>query len=211
MVRAGLSQDRARFERWLAEWKDHTWSHSGPRGWARLQVADADVHERTRLILAAPARDGLSRLATVAESVRAQRDLHNRCRIRIGEESLMLHEAGGGWLEIADWTTIDEKTVRTLARATRPKAGVRLDGELAAIISGVPDNPFVRICELLAASRLYEAVANELDDVTDWLCFELSNAGVGRTQIARHAQVSHLTVVRRISRARRGAWQRGTG
>jgi hypothetical protein len=206
-----LARDREQFERWLTEWKDHTWSHSGPGGWSRLQVADSDVHERTRRILASPAHDDLDRLAHVAEAVRAQRDMQNRCRARIGEEARALREAGGGWLEIADWTTIDEKTVRALARAGSPKPDAWLDRRLADLLAGVPNNPFVRICDLLAAARLYEAVANELDDVTDWLCFELSDAGVGRTQIARQAHLSQLTVVRRISRARRNALQRGTG
>ena len=210
-----MPRDREQFESWLTEWRDHTWSRHNPREWPRLQVADSDVHERTRRILSVASQDDMDRLAVVADAVRAQRDNQNRCRASIGEEALTLQQAGGTWQEIADWTTMDEKTVRTLARTPRPKAGPnaqKLADELAALVAKVPANPFFRIAELLAASRFFEAVANELDDVTDWLCFELSSSGVGRTHIARRAQVSQLTVARRISRARRNtARHRGTG
>lgn len=206
-----MPRDRDQYERWLAEWKDHTWSRRNPREWPRFQRTDADVHEHTRQILSAPALNGLDRLATVVEAVRGLRDDQVRCRARVGEEILALQQAGGTWSEIADWTTLDEKTVRALARSPKPRPappGNRIDAELAKLLAQVRPNPFFRICELLAAARFFESVANELDEVTDWLCFELAGSGVGRTHIARSAQVSQLTLARRINRARRNPWHR---
>jgi hypothetical protein len=208
MVRTGPHRDGTRFDSWLADWKDHTWSRPSPRQWSRLQLTDSDVHAHTRWILSTPAPDSLVRLATVAEAVRTQRDKRKRCRAAIGDEARTLHEAGGTWSEIADWTTLTQKGVHALARATGPRVGpaaARRDDELAALVAQVPANPFFRICELLAAAHFFEAVANELDEARDWLCFELSSSGMGRTQIARRAQVGHLTLARRISRARRSS------
>lgn len=208
-----MPADRDQFEHWLTEWKDHTWALPSASQWSRLQLASSDVHEQTRRILAIPSPDGLERLATVSAAVRAQRDRQNRCRASIADDVQALREAGGTWSEIADWTTMDEKAVRSIVRGPRPRTrpDARLDEELADLLSGAPDNPFFRISDLLTASRFFEAVANELDDVTDWLCFELSSSGMGRTQVARSAQISQLTLARRISRARRSRWQRGAG
>jgi hypothetical protein len=164
------------------------------------------VREYTRRVLSTPTLDGIGMLSTVVEVVKVQREKEGRCRASMGSDVQTLREAGGTWPEIADWTTMDERTVRSLARAARPNyPAPPVDEELASLTAGVPDNPFFRICELLAASRFFEAVANDLEDVTDWLCFELSTSGVDRSYIARHAHVSQLTLARRISRARRRA------
>jgi len=175
-----------------------------------MQLTDYDVHAHTTWILSTSAPNSLVGLATVANAVRTQRDKQKRCRAAIGDEARTLHEAGGTWSEIADWTTLTEKGVRALARATGARVGpsagpfaARHDDELSALVAQVPANPFFRICELLAAARFFEAVANELDEARNWLCFELASSGVGRTQIARRAQVGQLTLARRISRARR--------
>ncbi|HEV7652652.1 MAG TPA: hypothetical protein VGP26_31240 [Actinophytocola sp.] len=164
------------------------------------------MHERTRQVLSAPSASGLDRLSAVVEAVATQRYNQNRCRTRIGGELLVLQDAGGTWQEIADWTTMDERTVRTLARAPKftDAAASGIDEELVALVAQVPANPFFRTCELLTVSRFFEALATELEDVTDWLCFELSTAGVERSYIARHAHVNQLTLARRINRARRG-------
>ena len=203
----GLRRDSERFEHWLAEWKDHTWSLRSTDGWSRLQVADSAVQERTRQVLSTTATDGLDRLSVVVEVVAEQRHYQDCCRTRIGVELSELKEAGGTWQEIADWTTMDERTVRSVARTSSSgadPASSRIDAELTTLVARVPANPFFRIYELLTASRFVEAVANELEDVTDWLCFELSTSGVERSYIARHAHINQLTLARRINRAKRG-------
>lgn len=209
-----MRRDREQFEQWLDEWKDHAWSLRSTDGWSRLQVADSAVHERTRQILSTPATDGLDRLSAVVEVVAEQRRYQDHCRTRIAVELSDLKEAGGAWQEIADWTTMDERTVRALTRSSgsgADRASSRIDKELAALVARVPANPFFRIYELLTASRFVEAVANELEDVTDWLCFELSTAGVERSYIARHAHINQLTLVRRINRAKRGRRSSSSG
>jgi hypothetical protein len=164
------------------------------------------VREYTRRVLSTPSLDGIAMLSTVVEVVKVQRDKETRCKTIMGADLHTLREAGGTWPEIADWTTMDERMVRSLARTSRPNSTPSpADEELASLTARVPDNPFFRICEMLAASRFFEAVANDLEDVTDWLCFELSTSGVDRTSIARHAQLGQLTLARRISRARKRA------
>jgi hypothetical protein len=202
-----VRRDRERFEHWLDEWKDHTWSRLTPQAWSRIQIADSDVHERTRQVLSSPSASGLDRLSIVVEAVATQRNNENRCRVRIAEELLTLREAGGTWQEIADWTNLDERSVRALARAPKPRDGAgstSIDEELDALVAQVPANPFFRTYELLTVSRFFESLANELEDVTDWLCFELSTAGVDRSYLARRAHISQLTLARRINRAKRG-------
>ncbi|HWL99921.1 MAG TPA: hypothetical protein VNP20_21450 [Nocardioidaceae bacterium] len=149
-------------------------------------------------------------MSIVVEAVTTQRDNQNRCRTLIAGELLALQEAGGTWQEIADWTNLDERTVRTLARAPKSRDGADsspIDEELAALVAQVPANPFFRTYELLTVSRFFEALATELEDVTDWLCFELSTAGVDRSYIARRAHINQLTLARRINRAKRGGRQ----
>jgi hypothetical protein len=210
IMRRAVHRDRERFEHWLAEWKDHTWSRRSPQEWSRVQLADSEVHQHTREVLSTPpAANGLDRLSTVVATVTIQRDNQNRCRTRIGGELLALREAGGSWQEIADWTNMDERTVRTLARPPKPKESAApspVDEDLAALVAQVPANPFFRVCELLTMSRFFEAFANELEDVTDWLCFELSTGGVDRSYIARHAHMNQLTLARRINRGKRSGW-----
>jgi len=209
MRRRAVLRDREQFEHWLDEWKDHTWSRRSPQEWSRVQLAESDVHEHTREVLAAPAANGLDRLTTVVQVATVQRDNHNRCRTRIGSELLALQEAGGAWQEIADWTNMDERTVRTLARPSKSRESTApspIDEDLAALVAQVPNNPFFRVCELLAMSWFFENLANELEDVTDWLCFELSTVGIDRSYIARHAHMNQLTVARRINRAKRRGW-----
>lgn len=172
------------------------------------------MQERTRQVLSMPATGGLDRLSAVVEVVTEQRHYQDHCGARIAVELSELKEAGGTWPEIADWTTMDERTVRALARASKSgadPASARTDAELAALVARVPANPFFRTYELLTASRFVEAVANELEDVTDWLCFELSTAGVERSYIARHAHINQLTLARRINRAKRGRWSSSSG
>jgi hypothetical protein len=143
----------------------------------------------------------------VVDAMTTQRYNESRCRARIGDELLTLQAAGGAWSEMADWTNLDERTVRTLARTPKPKDIALVDEELTSLTAEVPDNPFFRVCELLTASRFFAAVADELDDVTNWLCFELSTAGIDRSTIARRAHFSQLTLARRITRAKRSGWQ----
>jgi hypothetical protein len=208
-----VRRDRERFEDWLAEWKDHTWSRRGPQEWSRVRIADSDLHERTRQVLTTPSAGGLDRLSIVVEAVTTQRDNHNRCRTLIGSELVALRGAGGTWQEIADWTNLDERTARALARTPKSReseGAAKIDEELATLVAQVPANPFFRACELLTVGRFFESLANELEDVTDWLCFELSTAGVERSYIARHAHINQLTLARRIKRAKRGAWPLGS-
>jgi hypothetical protein len=194
---------REQFENWLDEWKENTWSIEGVRGWFPFEFADGDVHEYVRQVLDTADLNGLTGLSWVAAALAAQNTKLNRCQVLLGRELAVLHDSGGAWNEIADWTMIGDGTVRALAKGARVRIRGRssqLDRELTELISRVPNNPFHRSCQLVAASQFLRRVVKELEYVADNLCAELDGAGVSRSLIARHAKITVSTLSNKLTR-----------
>lgn len=198
-----IGRRREQFENWLEEWKEHTWTIGGVREWSPFQFADVDVQVYVRQVLGTAELGGLSGLSWVSEALAAQYAKLSRCQVLLGRELAELHDAGGSWSEIADWTVIGDGTVRALAKASRVRphgSTSQMDRELTELISRVPANPFHRSGQLVAASHFLRRVVKELEQLVDYLCAELDLAGVGRQLIARHANVTVATLAERLDR-----------
>jgi hypothetical protein len=200
-----IGRRREQFENWLDEWKEHNWSIEGVRGWSPFEFSDGDVNDYVRQILDTADLGGLPGLSWVADALAAQVEKLNRCQALLGRELAILHDAGGSWSEVADWTVIGDGTVRALAKGSRIRPRGRrshLDRELTELISRVPDNPFHRSSQLVAASHFLRRVVKELEYVADHLCAELDSAGIARQQIARHAKITVSTLSNKLDRGR---------